>query len=334
VPRETALRVVPCACERQGDPRAKGKAMRKKLLLSGGVSLLVLAIGLGAFLFYIDRIARQAIERGGTYALGVETRLESADLGLFAGDFAMEGLEVDNPEGFASERFLRLDRGTAAVQMGSLAGERVEIPTIRLEGVRMVLEKREGEANYEAILSNLRKLKDGEGDADAPPPADREDGKSFVIRELVIEDAEVEIELLPVGGELTRTTVPLERIRLTHIGAEEGGARMGELSGVVVQALLGATLRKAGALPQQLAGELGKGLQGVGRIAGGSLEVGGETLGGIADVTGELAEGAAKTIGGAAEKAGKALEKLGEGIGEALGDEKNKPNKKKDGSSQ
>lgn len=49
-----------------------------------------------AFLF-IDSIAKQAIERGGFYALGVETELDSTDIGLFSGQFRLDVLHVANP---------------------------------------------------------------------------------------------------------------------------------------------------------------------------------------------------------------------------------------------
>jgi len=306
--------------------------MLRKILLALLLLILLVIGGLAATLFYIDGIARSAVEKGGTYALGVPTRLESAHVGVFSGTFGLGGLEVENPEGFEAKRFLALREGAAEVDLGSLRTDKVEIPTIRLAGIRMVLEKRDGKANYELILEHLESLT-GPGE---PAPEAQQAGKSFVIRELIIEDAEVDVQLLPVGGELTRTTVPLERIRLTDIGEGEQGVKMSELSGVIVQAILAATLRKSGELPGQLAGELGRGLAGVGSIATSTLQVADETFGNLGQSAGDLLKEAGielevpEGVKQAGDKAGEAIEetgkkaeeaakKIGEGLGGLFG---------------
>ena len=74
------------------------------------VLVLLLVIGVLTTFFFIDRIAKAGVEKGATYALGVPTTLKSADVGVFAGTFAMSGLNVANPEGFDKEpHFLKLE---------------------------------------------------------------------------------------------------------------------------------------------------------------------------------------------------------------------------------
>ena len=93
-----------------------------KWLLKIAVILIVLVvIVVGAAFFYVDSIAKGAIERGATYALGVNTTLGSADVGLLSGEFSMSGLDVDNPEGFVEAHFLRLGTGYVSVSLGATA---------------------------------------------------------------------------------------------------------------------------------------------------------------------------------------------------------------------
>ena len=74
----------------------------KKLIKLVAVLLILLVLATVAVALYIDTIAKTAIERGATYALGVETTLGSADVGLLSGTFSMGDLTVANPAGFES----------------------------------------------------------------------------------------------------------------------------------------------------------------------------------------------------------------------------------------
>jgi hypothetical protein len=219
------------------------------------VVVLVVVGVLGVFL-YVDRLARAGIERGGTHALGVPTTLEEADVGIFSGTFAMAGLSVANPQGYPADHFLRLDTGNVAVTLSSLREDTVELPSLALSGLDMVLERHGDKANYQVILDNLKRLESGE-----KPPAEPEGGKRFVIRKLEIRGVQVHLDLLPAGGELTKISIPIDRIELSNIGSEtKGGVLIRDLAGVLVKAVLGAVIEKGGNLPADLRGSLEAGL--------------------------------------------------------------------------
>ena len=77
-----------------------------------------------------------------------------------------------------------------------------------------------------------------------PPP--EEEGKRFVVRKLVIANVQVDFDLLPAGGQLTRAKATIPRIVLEDLGNTEDGATMAELASAVVQALLQASLEAGG----------------------------------------------------------------------------------------
>lgn len=56
-------------------------------------------------IFYIDRIAKAAVERAGTYPLGVDTHLESMDIGGFSSTVSIDELHVTKPDGFIRRTF-------------------------------------------------------------------------------------------------------------------------------------------------------------------------------------------------------------------------------------
>jgi hypothetical protein len=237
----------------------------KKLILFGIGGLLVLVIA-GVLIAFaaIDGIAKRAIERGGSYALGVDTRVSSVNVGVFSGKFSMSDLMVKNPAagGFTSPHFLSLGDGGLEVSLATLRQPTVELPQLHLSEIDVNLEKKAGQTNYGVILETV-KQKTGGGDQPKPtPPADE---KRFIIHDLDIQNVAVHVDL--VGGpgavaDLTKVTVPIDRIRLHDVGKTgQGvggtGVTMSELSGLIVKAVLAAAAEKGGGIiPADVLGDL------------------------------------------------------------------------------
>ncbi len=285
--------------------------------------LVVVVLGVVGYVM-IDKLTKQGIESGGTYAMGVETKLDDVSLGLFSGSMSMKGLSVANPEGFKSDHFFKLNDGEVAVSLGSLMGDKVEVPSLKLNGIDIALEKDGGKANYDVILEHLAEVTGG----DEEPAEDAGEGKKFVIRELVITDVRVKAEV--IGGISVPITIP--EIRMTDIGTEsDKGVLLKDLTGIILTAILTSVVEQAGDL---LPGGIGEGLQGglaaVGDLGQFGVEVIGdvtaqaeELVGEAAEKLGEGAEKAGEAAKAAGEKAGEAVDKLGEGLGGLLG-KKNK----------
>ena len=225
--------------------------IKKLAIVFGGLLVLLVVAGVVVFVS-IDAIAKAAIERGSTYALGVQTTLGSADIGIFSGEFRMKDLDVANPEGFTSDSFFTLGEGFVAVSLGSLRQDTVELPTLALDGVQMNLEKKGSSSNFGVITDNLKRFESG----DTGQPGDpAEPGKNFVIREIVITDIDVTVDLLPIGGTLKRIEVPIEEVRLTDVGTD--GLTTAEMTALVIKAIMAAVVANAGELPADLVNDLG-----------------------------------------------------------------------------
>jgi hypothetical protein len=279
----------------------------RKLIWLVIILVVLLAAGLIAAFFYIDAIARQAVERGGTYALGVNTTLRKADVKVFSGAVTLNGLRVDNPEGFAADHFLRLGEGDVAVSLASLRQEVVRLPTLTLKTIDVNLEKKDGKANYRVILDNLKKLS-----GDRPT----EGAQKYVIE--TVDIRRVTVHVTALGQNLD---VPIDRIRLKNVGSGEGadGLPMAELTGVIVKAVFQAVVQKAGGvIPADVLNDLSSGVKELANL---------DRLAEIADVevVSDVAGKAAEEIGA---KAGDIADKAKEGLGGLLGGDKDK---KKDG---
>lgn len=309
--------------------------MRKRIIRISLALFAILCLGLGGTVYYIDQIGKWAVERGATYALGVPTHLGEMDIGLTGGSVELGELEVANPSGFKAKDFLSLGEGRVAVALGTLMEERVEIPELTLRNIDMSLERKEGAANYQPILDNLARLSSGEAAA-----ADSPGEKKFVIRKVNIEDITVDVQLTSIGGSLTQVPVNIEKIELTDVGTDsDRGVLLSELTGIITKAILTAVVRKAGGvLPDAIAGELGAGLERIGKLGGATMEVVGEVtarVGGEVKKLGELGHDLAGSIGQTGEglkdaasktkeEAKEAGKELKEGFGKLLGKKEKK----------
>lgn len=274
------------------------------------IAAVVLAAAILVPLFYLDSIATSAIERGGTYALGVDTRLGSARLGLFSGAFRLAELEVDNPAGFEDPRFLVLGEARLDLDVGTLREATVIVPRFAIDRIEVDLDKQRGKANYEVILDNLARFES----EDAKPASSEEAAaeKRFVIEEVVIRDVVAHVRVVEAGG-APQVDVVVPEVRMQNVGGEGEPLTAAEVTGVIVKAVL-ASIAKAGAgLPGGVASALSGGLGRLGSVSvelpeGGKI---GASVAGAAGTGAEAVTDAAEAGAEAVKGAGNALEGLG-----------------------
>ncbi len=297
-------------------------AKRLTVVVATLVLLLVAAVVVAAV--SIDSIARRGLEAGGTWALGVPTTLKSADVGILSGTFEMSGLRVANPQGFTTPHFLTLGDGGVAVSLGTLTKETVVLPTLNLETIDVRLERQGGTSNYKAILDHYASVSGGSQSQSSGPE------KKYVINELTLRDIKVEVSLLGVGGavgsvlgEATKITVPIDEIKLkdvgkTGTGVSGTGVTMGELAGLIVQAVLSATVKSGGGLiPSDVLGDLQGQLTSLGGLKDVGLDVVANAKGSVEQL-GKQAGEALKQGTDAVDKAKEAAEGLSKGVKDLL----------------
>jgi hypothetical protein len=293
--------------------------LKKLMLVLIGVPVLLIIVAVVGLVLFIDSAAKTGIEKGATYAMGVNTTLDSASIGLFSGKFGLSGLKVANPAGYKDERFLSLGDGRVAVSLGSLTKDTIEVPTFALDTITVNLEKKDGKANYQVILDNLAKL--SKGDPSSAPP-EQGGGKKLIINELTIRNVTVKADLLGAPGAVGAVvnqpiTIPISEIKLTNVGKDTGrgvagsGVTVSQLSSIIVQAVLAAAVENGGnLLPGDIAGELKGALGNLGDLKNVGVQVVGKA--------GEAAQQIGKQLEGAANEAQKKLEKAGEELGDKL----------------
>jgi hypothetical protein len=261
--------------------------------------------------------AKQGIERGATYALGVKTTLGSASLGLFSGKFGVTAVEVANPQGFTAPHLLKLGDAKVEVGLASLTKDTIRVPLLALDDVHLNLERKGGTSNYQVVLDHIEKLTGTE-------PSQ----KKLVIDELAITNVKVHADLLGIGGVIgegqpTKVDVLIPPIKLTGVGKTGTGVggtgvTVAELSSIIVQALMAAVVEN-GNLPKELLDDLRGQLGELDGLVDVGVQVGGKAIDAAKELGQNLPPDVQRKLDEAAEKAKKELEGLGGKIGDVLG---------------
>lgn len=230
----------------------------QKFLLGIVVVLFVLIIAVAVMIkMYGNQALKAGIEKGSQKALKVDTRLGAISLKIFGGELDMNNFEIDNPEGYEHDTFLKLGHGYVSLDTGSLLDDTIVIKQITLEDIEVVLEQKLGTSNLKDIINNLPK---SEPEETEPAEEKTEGGKNVLVNELVIRNVTVKANLLPVPGmaKATTVTIPLDEIRMENIGSKEK-VDVAALTGKILKAITAGILKKGGdALPIDMIGDIGK----------------------------------------------------------------------------
>lgn len=231
---------------------AKGKV--KKILSIVAILILVLIIaGVLAFNLFGDSLIRKGVVAGASAALKVDVRLENVSTALLRGKVELTNLEIDNPEGFQHDEFMKLGHAYVAMDMGSLMSDTIIIDKVQLDNITVVIEQKGTTSNLQAILDNLPK-----SDAPEQPKTDEktEPAKHLQITSLDINGVTVKAKLLPIPGRADTVTLKLKPIHLDNIGTKEK-VNAADLTAKILKAIAGGIAEQgADLLPTEMIGDI------------------------------------------------------------------------------
>lgn len=265
-----------------------------RLLVRLGIGLLLLLVlALGLVWIFQGSIVKTAVQSGGTWATGVETKVDDVSAGLLGGKLEIEGLTLANPPGFGAEPFFALRSAKADWDTRSLLGDTIHVRELELDGLALRIERNASGTNYGRILDHASQKGGG---AKPSPEADAGSKRVLVVDRIVLKDVSAEVLLadLPIGNGPLRVTVP--RLEIADFKSDGPTHEIvGQLLSAVVEAALKASLDAGGGIiPADLARDLKSRLQDAesalkGALEGdlkGSLEGAGQALEGLKDVFG------------------------------------------------
>lgn len=141
--------------------------------------LVILVLGAGllglAASLMLPSAARVGVEKGAGSALGVGATLVDVNAGIGPSntEFGLEGLALQNPEGFGETPLLDIGEATVGVGTFSLLSDTIEVPAIRLDGLKLNLVQDGMKSNLGQVLDHIRSRQQG-ADASSPAPGGEE----------------------------------------------------------------------------------------------------------------------------------------------------------------
>lgn len=275
--------------------------IRRLWKLIAGIVVVIL-IAVVALYLTIDSIAKAGVEKGGAYALGVKTRVDSVSVSLLSGHLGLSGLEIDNPKGYTSDRLLRSEQLGVDVKTGTLLSQVIEIPLIEIDGLDVNIERNAGGNNVSEVLNHVQSLGSGE-------KTTTEGGRRVKIDTVRLTNVVAHVQLLSGGSPVTVKIPELELKNVTE--GDSKGVLVSEVMARIFPAIIAGVLESGkGLIPTDLAGQLGadvsKTAQSLGEGASKLANQAGEAAGKAAEGAKKVVEGAGKAV----EGAGKALDNL------------------------
>ena len=239
----------------------------KRILLVG---IVLVVVGFAVVWIFFSPIVSGAIEKGATYATGVDTKVKSVSASPTAGKFSLEGLRMANPPGFRDEPFVELGSVRAGWQNGTLLSDTIEMDEFVVENVAVNLERTGDGTNYGKILDHLSQVSGGKEPEKEKKPEPAKGGKSLRIKKIEIRNVSAGLHLsgVPIGSGSMNVKVP--SIVIENFSSEGSTTEIvGKLTRQVLQSILESVL-KAGkdVFPADIVKDLGSGLKGVGDAIG------------------------------------------------------------------
>ncbi|WP_428387720.1 AsmA family protein [Mucisphaera sp.] len=279
-------------------------------IVAGIFGLIVIALLI--LFFNLNTALKHAVEQGGTYALGVETTIDSVNLDIFAGELTLTNLNVANPEGFSEKPFMNLQHAQVKVDTSTLTSDLVQVGLLAIDGFDVSLEIRDEQNNYDVILANLERFSSGDTAQPAEPST-----QAIAVDKIDIRNVKADADVKLTGSQQRTVQVNLPPIVLTDFRSDaDQGPMIGQLTGVITRAILSAVLRQgADLLPAIALGSLEEGLDSVGDASKAAVKGLGDA--GKAAVQEVLSggEGARGTL----DNIGDNLENAGRDVGNAVG---------------
>jgi hypothetical protein len=241
----------------------------RKVLKIAAVIVAVLVAGLLVAWLCIDWIAKAGIEKGGAYALGVATNVDSVSLSLLGGEMKINGLKVANPEGWTTPHLMKAERIEVGLRLGSLMGDTVEVTRFEIQGLDMNIEQKLGSSNVSALLNNIKSTGGG-GQKEQPKEAG---GRKVKVERVVVRDVVAHAQVLPIGGKATTLDIKVPEITMDNVTQDNAaGVAVPELMRRLFPAILASVVDKGkGVLPdadvKKLSGDIASATESLGKGA-------------------------------------------------------------------
>ena len=192
----------------------------KKLVVIGGLAIIVIVVFLFVGLSNLGPIIKKAVNTYGPKIMKTEVHLGDVDLSIFSGQAKLKEFSLGNPRGFNTPTAIDVEYIYVDVDEGSLAGDIIVIDKIAVVKPEITYEKILGTDNFRTILDNIKKSV-GSAKPSGKTSEKEGSGKKIMIRDFVLKDGKVNLAMSMLSG--STISVSLPDIHLADIGKKDQG---------------------------------------------------------------------------------------------------------------
>lgn len=204
------------------------------------ISLFVVILAVAAYFLgssVLNKGIKTGVEKYAPEVTQTPVLLDGVNLSILSGNGTLTGLYVRNPDGYKSENIFALGQIQVDVDTGSVFSDKIIINKIIIQKPEISYEKTLMSSNIETLIENIHAFT-GSADKNASTaaeaaPAEGKSSKQVIIKQLVIEDGTIFVDLMGA-----RATVPLPRIEIANIGENGDTKSMAEIVDLILTQVL------------------------------------------------------------------------------------------------
>jgi len=213
--------------------------------------VLIIAIAGGAFWFItsdrLNALIAEQIQVQGTKFTEQTVTVAKVDMQLIHGAGTINGLILNNPEGYSSVPLFALNEITLDINLTSLTkvadGEPIIIDAVVINNPEALVEfNGQGGSNIQQVLDAIEKNVPKSSSTESTEPVSTTDAPRIIVKKLVLAEVALRVDLTKLGNTTHRKVLP--EIYLTNIGGTEG-LPANELGGELIKRSLSAIWKSA-----------------------------------------------------------------------------------------
>jgi hypothetical protein len=211
--------------------------MKKWIYIGVGAIVVVIAIIIFG-LSNLGPIIKRAVNTYGPEITKTELHVADVSVSIFSGEAKITQFFLGNPAGFKTPSAMKVGSLFVKVDEKSLSGNTIVVDRIEVINPEITYEKKGNIDNFNTILKNITKTSDSE--KSSKPESGKEGaGKKLIIRDFIVAQGKVNLELSAYGIGDKQISATLPDIHLTNIGKNKNGASPAEAFKEVFAALYG-----------------------------------------------------------------------------------------------
>ncbi|MFH2061120.1 MAG: hypothetical protein ABIJ59_19825 [Pseudomonadota bacterium] len=266
----------------------------KKVLIAGGVLLVLVAAGLFLTLSNLGPLVKKTINTVGPKVTKTDVHVADVNISILSGEAKIKEFLLGNPKGFKTAQAMKVGSIFVDIDESSITKNPIVINKIQIIAPEITYEKISGSDNFQKLLENVQASAKSEQNQKTKTSSDGDkSGQKIVINNVIVKDGKVNLVMAMLGGK--EITAPLPDIHLKDIGKEKGGATPAEAFEKIFSSLYDSI--SADSVTQVFNDGL-KQLGGLKDLGASGLKTGSDAAKGAADSAAKSVESATKGLKG------------------------------------